>query len=148
MMWSIGLLFVFYFFILIHFFFFFFKQKTAYEISACLVGSEMCIRDSPPTQWRCEHGLIPTLDDGSPHDRPASKNVRRTSHRDRADAGYGIDARSRRLQGLEQLKLGGRMRAGAEQLDLTVVGSDEHTDGPRRERLSAAPDKRCQHAYD
>ena len=23
----------------------FFKQKTAYEISACLVGSEMCIRD-------------------------------------------------------------------------------------------------------
>ena len=28
------------------FFVFFFKQKTAYEISACLVGSEMCIRDS------------------------------------------------------------------------------------------------------
>src|SRR5678809_936129 len=27
------------------YFFFFFKQKTAYEISACLVGSEMCIRD-------------------------------------------------------------------------------------------------------
>src|SRR5678809_366890 len=26
------------------FFFFFFKQKTAYEISACLVGSEMCIK--------------------------------------------------------------------------------------------------------
>ncbi len=23
--------------------FFFFKQKTAYEVSACLVGSEMCI---------------------------------------------------------------------------------------------------------
>ena len=30
--------------------FFFFKQKTAYEISACLVGSEMCIRDS---NWGC-----------------------------------------------------------------------------------------------
>ena len=29
----------------IWFWFFFFKQKTAYEISACLVGSEMCIRD-------------------------------------------------------------------------------------------------------
>ena len=28
---------------------FFFKQKTAYEISACLVGSEMCIRDSCDT---------------------------------------------------------------------------------------------------
>ena len=27
---------------------FFFKQKTAYEISACLVGSEMCIRDRFP----------------------------------------------------------------------------------------------------
>eukprot|EP00828_Plagiopyla_frontata_P024915 TRINITY_DN3182_c0_g1_i11.p1 TRINITY_DN3182_c0_g1~~TRINITY_DN3182_c0_g1_i11.p1 ORF type:complete len:240 (-),score=42.46 TRINITY_DN3182_c0_g1_i11:217-936(-) len=31
------------------YFFFFFKQKTAYEISACLVGSEMCIRDSNQT---------------------------------------------------------------------------------------------------
>ena len=31
-------------------FFFFFKQKTAYEISACLVGSEMCIRDRDMTQ--------------------------------------------------------------------------------------------------
>ncbi len=28
-----------------YFFFFFFKQKTAYEISLGLVGSEMCIRD-------------------------------------------------------------------------------------------------------
>src|SRR5665647_2885441 len=27
--------------------FFFFKQKTAYEIGVRLVGSEMCIRDSP-----------------------------------------------------------------------------------------------------
>ena len=26
-------------------FFFFFKQKTAYEIASCLVGSEMCISD-------------------------------------------------------------------------------------------------------
>ena len=32
-------------FFLADFCFFFFKQKTAYEISACLVGSEMCIRD-------------------------------------------------------------------------------------------------------
>ncbi len=24
--------------------FFFFKQKTAYEVASCLVGSEMCIR--------------------------------------------------------------------------------------------------------
>eukprot|EP00658_Telonema_sp_P-2_P063628 TRINITY_DN52384_c0_g1_i1.p1 TRINITY_DN52384_c0_g1~~TRINITY_DN52384_c0_g1_i1.p1 ORF type:complete len:113 (-),score=24.26 TRINITY_DN52384_c0_g1_i1:112-450(-) len=28
--------------------FFFFKQKTAYEMLRSLVGSEMCIRDSPP----------------------------------------------------------------------------------------------------
>ena len=33
---------------------FLFKQKTAYEISACLVGSEMCIRD------RCQ-GILPVL---------------------------------------------------------------------------------------
>ncbi len=26
-------------------FFCFFKQKTAYELAQCLVGSEMCIRD-------------------------------------------------------------------------------------------------------
>ena len=30
----------------------FFKQKTAYEISECLVGSEMCIRDSNRTAYR------------------------------------------------------------------------------------------------
>ncbi len=29
--------------------FFFFKQKTAYEILSGLVGSEMCVRDSPCT---------------------------------------------------------------------------------------------------
>ena len=28
------------------------RQKTAYEISACLVGSEMCIRDSSRTDAR------------------------------------------------------------------------------------------------
>ena len=41
----------------------FFKQKTAYEISECLVGSEMCIRDSAKgvqtfgnfdCSWSCE----------------------------------------------------------------------------------------------
>eukprot|EP00658_Telonema_sp_P-2_P024473 TRINITY_DN19834_c0_g1_i15.p1 TRINITY_DN19834_c0_g1~~TRINITY_DN19834_c0_g1_i15.p1 ORF type:complete len:422 (-),score=139.39 TRINITY_DN19834_c0_g1_i15:134-1399(-) len=32
------------------FFFFFFKQKTAYEMLRSLVGSEMCIRDSPTTK--------------------------------------------------------------------------------------------------
>src|SRR5678810_166842 len=30
----------------------FFKQKTAYDVSACLVGSEMCIRDSISTSSR------------------------------------------------------------------------------------------------
>ena len=29
----------------------FFKQKTAYEINFCLVGSEMCIRDSVKEDW-------------------------------------------------------------------------------------------------
>ena len=31
-------------------FVFFFKQKTAYEMLRSLVGSEMCIRDSPTTR--------------------------------------------------------------------------------------------------
>ena len=38
-------------------FFFFFKQKTAYEMLRSLVGSEMCIRDSPwpvPPGRSCE----------------------------------------------------------------------------------------------
>ncbi len=34
------------------FFFFFFRQKTAYEISTCLVGSEMYMRE------RCVRGII------------------------------------------------------------------------------------------
>ena len=37
--------------IVVHFVFFFFKQKTAYEMLRSLVGSEMCIRDSPNTVW-------------------------------------------------------------------------------------------------
>src|SRR5674476_1521489 len=41
----ISILYFYFCFVLYYFFFFFFKQKTAYEISACLVGSEMCIRD-------------------------------------------------------------------------------------------------------
>ena len=47
----------FFFFFFFYFFFFFFKQKTAYEISACLVGSEMCIRDrhlSCPLWLECQ----------------------------------------------------------------------------------------------
>ena len=36
--------------------FFFFKQKTAYEISACLVGSEMCIRDRDGAEVEVVHG--------------------------------------------------------------------------------------------
>ncbi|WP_460366255.1 HAD hydrolase-like protein, partial [Staphylococcus aureus] len=32
----------------------FFKQKTAYEIAQCLVGSEMCIRDRDERQ----HSII------------------------------------------------------------------------------------------
>src|SRR5674476_1653059 len=38
-------------------FFFFFKQKTAYEVSACLVGSEMCIRDSSYSVPQCGQTL-------------------------------------------------------------------------------------------
>ncbi|WP_460366163.1 hypothetical protein, partial [Staphylococcus aureus] len=34
----------------------FFKQKTAYEIAQCLVGSEMCIRDSCGTPARLRAG--------------------------------------------------------------------------------------------
>ena len=33
----------------------FLKQKTAYEITQCLVGSEMCIRDSTSREYIC-HG--------------------------------------------------------------------------------------------
>jgi len=39
---------------------FFFKQKTAYEISACLVGSEMCIRDR-----RAQAGEVALFDDAA-----------------------------------------------------------------------------------
>ncbi len=39
---------------------FFFKQKSAYEVSACLVGSDMCIRDrhcqSAPRYYCAEDG--------------------------------------------------------------------------------------------
>ncbi len=38
--------------------FFFFTQKTASECSACLVGSEMCIRDGP---WSAPRYMLPIL---------------------------------------------------------------------------------------
>ena len=47
--------FFFYFFFFFFFVFFFFKQKTAYEIASCLVGSEMCIRDSRFTCSKIDH---------------------------------------------------------------------------------------------
>ncbi len=34
----------------------FFEQKTASEISACLVGSEMCIRDGRHREFRADAG--------------------------------------------------------------------------------------------
>ena len=56
------------------FFFFFFKQKTAYEISACLVGSEMCIRDSSWGRSACyPQGSFYPLSDG-----PSTRNHRIT----------------------------------------------------------------------
>src|SRR5678810_860189 len=48
-------------------FFFFFKQKTAYEISACLVGSEMCIRDRRTTSRGAARATL---------DRPAPPRAR------------------------------------------------------------------------
>ena len=36
--------------------FFFLKQKAAYEVSACLVGSEMCIGDRTPLASSCSPG--------------------------------------------------------------------------------------------
>src|SRR5674536_386333 len=39
----------------VSFFFFFFKQKTAYEMLRSLVGSEMCIRDSPRVTLIAQH---------------------------------------------------------------------------------------------
>ena len=39
----------------------FFKQKTAYEIASCLVGSEMCIRDSLMSVLICASSAMPVL---------------------------------------------------------------------------------------
>ena len=46
---------------------FFFKQKTAYEISACLVGSEMCIRDRINGTVSSIAPLLPPLNPNQPN---------------------------------------------------------------------------------
>ncbi len=53
--------------------FFFFKKKKAYEISACLVGSEMRIRD----RVREDAGLRPLPPVGVRLPRPAGARGRR-----------------------------------------------------------------------
>ena len=49
---------------------FFFRQKTAYEVSACLVGSEMYIRD----KCICERQLLGKQDNRRGHPQ---RNVQR-----------------------------------------------------------------------
>ncbi len=51
---------------LFDYFVFFFKQKTAYEISACLVGSEMCIRDRTTRVSNPVQNIMTDLVSGTP----------------------------------------------------------------------------------
>ena len=57
--------------------FFFFKQKTAYEISACLVGSEMCIRDRIQKDKNGKAWMIMGVVDIAPDQTPMER-IRRT----------------------------------------------------------------------
>ena len=58
-------------------YFFFFKQKTAYEITTRLVGSEMCIRDRIYAREHSKYCLLYTSD--------------------AADEGLGVDLGGRRI---------------------------------------------------
>eukprot|EP00658_Telonema_sp_P-2_P014336 TRINITY_DN15450_c0_g1_i1.p1 TRINITY_DN15450_c0_g1~~TRINITY_DN15450_c0_g1_i1.p1 ORF type:complete len:223 (+),score=60.48 TRINITY_DN15450_c0_g1_i1:70-738(+) len=70
------------------FFFFFFKQKTAYEMLRSLVGSEMCIRDSPhPLHGsKQQHATVMTQEnsvepDPNPNPNPNPNPARRRHRR-------------------------------------------------------------------
>ena len=58
------------------FLFFFFKQKTAYEISACLVGSEMCIRDRVIAAELFNTAIEKLVDLVSPQQHPVAGQVK------------------------------------------------------------------------
>eukprot|EP00831_Metopus_contortus_P017137 TRINITY_DN17218_c0_g1_i1.p2 TRINITY_DN17218_c0_g1~~TRINITY_DN17218_c0_g1_i1.p2 ORF type:complete len:140 (-),score=41.55 TRINITY_DN17218_c0_g1_i1:431-850(-) len=67
--------------------FFFFKQKTAYEMQRGLVGSEMCIRDSPNKQMVEEivgidignsYMRVARINSGKPEIIPNEDGVRET----------------------------------------------------------------------
>ena len=74
--------------------FFFFKQKTAYEIASCLVGSEMCIRDSHFAKTKSYH--VAKCDKVTPEASALDKKVLRdfeakraaTRKRKAEDAGF------------------------------------------------------------
>ncbi|WP_460366101.1 hypothetical protein, partial [Staphylococcus aureus] len=52
----------------------FFKQKTAYEIAQCLVGSEMCIRDRSQGNLKLPNDYSPCLLYTSPSPRDTERS--------------------------------------------------------------------------
>src|SRR5678809_1130905 len=87
-------------------FFFFFKQKTAYEISACLVGSEMCIRDRIGATER--PGTV---------GRTVLENLRHPSFQGKV---YAVNSRHAEVCGLKAYPSIG---AVPDQVDLAVVAT-------------------------
>src|SRR5450756_376309 len=70
-------------------FFFFFKQKTAYEIMPSLVGSEMCIRDSPSHVPR--DALMLGWHGFGRYALPSNSRAERSSERGAARHGDAVD---------------------------------------------------------
>src|SRR5674476_444757 len=73
------------------FYFFFFKQKTAYEISACLVGSEMCIRDRARVLYFAACGREPGEDPYDTHLYRVSLDGSGLKQVDKGEASHNAD---------------------------------------------------------
>src|SRR5665648_329008 len=113
--------------------FFFFKQKTAYEIMPSLVGSEMCIRDSPRRELRATPCTTSTPTTRRP--RPSCSSTSSASVRTSGDRRHTKPPESGREQGKGEIEARGVVLLQRAWSSGCLCGRRRHLEVAERRRL-------------